>query len=413
MLNHNEQLFQVFVKILRVSNDYALSYEDKLQNILLNIVECMNTRKGSIMVVKNRKTLQIMASTDPKLIGINKVIDDTSPSGWVVKHRQRLSNENMEELLNVKTNGSRYEKEAFLIIPILSCNKVIGVLSVTEKTGPDAFSESEQDILMQIASHVISSIETLYLAQQLRNNRNILKKKNQALKKLETLRTDLFNMLIHDLKGPISEVIANLDILSYTIDEDNREYVNSATLGCDTLYRMILDLLDIAQLEDGSMPIFLELLNPEELLNESVARLDSQLKMRQIEVQKEYASCEFSGFNADRRIILRVIQNLLTNAISFTPITEIIKLGYSYPDKNHILFHIKDNGPGIPKEFHQSIFDKYVKKDREGQNYSTGLGLAFCRMALEAHKGKIFVESDGVHGSCFYFQLPRRIKEII
>ena len=96
--------------------------------------------------------------------------------------------------------------------------------------------KEDQKKLLAVAGHLISALENQRLTISLRKKGQTLQKKNFQLKKMEKLRTDLFNMLIHDLKGPISELVANLDILTYTLSDENRQYVDSAQTACDTLY---------------------------------------------------------------------------------------------------------------------------------------------------------------------------------
>lgn len=238
-----------------------------------------------------------------------------------------------------------------------------------------------------------------------------LREKHRRLKKLERFRTDMFNMLIHDLKGPLSVIVANLDILSYTSDTDNMQYVNTARSGCDAMYRMISNLLDVARLEDGSLKLILEKLQPALLIEEAIARIQGSAEVREVTISNTSPSpsngrCLFRG---DQMLLLRVLQNLFMNAVRFSPRGGSVETGFCIDDSEFIEFFVKDNGPGIPTGSHKSVFDKYVQifNSKDSRNdYSAGLGLTFCKMAVEAHQGKIWVESDGTSGSCFKFRLP-------
>ena len=107
----------------------------------------------------------------------------------------------------------------------------------------------------------------------------------------------------------------------------------------------------------------------------------------------------------DRALLLRVLQNLFTNAIRFSPHEETIEVGFKNKDQDWVRFYVKDNGPGISVEYQNLIFDKYyqVSNKKQSDTYSTGLGLTFCKLAVESHGGTISVESDGRNGSCFEF----------
>jgi two-component system sensor histidine kinase/response regulator len=111
---------------------------------------------------------------------------------------------------------------------------------------------------------------------------------------------------------------------------------------------------------------------------------------------------------ADRELVLRVVQNLLGNALKFTPSDGWIRLGIE-PDENRVCVRVRDNGPGIPAEYRERIFEKFgqVEARANGQKHSTGLGLTFCKLAVEAHGGSIGVESEIGKGSTFWFMLPK------
>lgn len=405
-MNRDSETLKALKAIAEISNQPRLKFETKLNRILEVVVACMSAEKGSIILVKNRQTLEVVASTRPDLIGCRQPLSADTPSAWVVKNKQLLYVDARDEA-PVSRKIDRYKRDAFLLVPIQRKGTVMGVLCVTEKIGQDAFTNEEQAALLMIVGNLISSLENERLNRSLKQSKQTLKKKNQQLKRLEQVRTELFNMLIHDLKGPISEVIANLDILSYTASSENKEYVDAALSGCDTLYRMIADLLDIARLEDGSLKIVQERIDPCELVREVAARIHGQAGNKAIKIVESCPDgCPF--FLGDRGLMLRVLQNLMVNAVNYAPEGSEVKFGYTCDQPREICFYVIDDGPGIKPEYHDAIFNKYfqIHKKQAGGNYSTGLGLAFCKMAVEAHSGSILVKSDGVRGSRFNVCLP-------
>lgn len=401
----NENILNAIIEISRISNNPALNSNEKMNQILAFIVKSMNTGKGSIMIIKGGKRLEVVASTNPAIIGFKQPLDSDSPSARVVKTKIPLYSQ-FKKRIN-QENPDRYQKEAYYIVPVFSEKKVIGVISLTDKIGEDAFSEHEQTLLLDMSGYFISTIETHRLAENLKEHRRSLRKKNLQLKKLEKLRSDLFHMLIHDLKGPISEVVANLDILTYTASEENMEYVTSAQSGCDTLFRMISDLLDIARLEEGTLELINEKLNPADLIQEAISKLPAFAKIKNVSFKTALPDASHQTIDGDRSLLLRVLQNLIINAIDYSPSGGEISIGHHPDDTGKITFFIKDNGPGILPEYQASIFDKYVQAKNRSHAimYSTGLGLAFCKLAVDAHKGHIFVESDGRSGSTFKFNI--------
>ena len=412
-MTQEKRLLDILLAITRISNNNKLEFGEQLQQILLEVVKCMQAKRGSIMLLKGRKALEVAASTNPELIGVKQELDKTSPSAWVVKNKTPLYVDKDTRDKSFHNNLRRYEKSAFLLVPVISNNKVVGVLNVTDRIAEDLFKEAEQEILLEIAGHVISALETQRLTKSLRKSRRTLEKKSLQLKKLEKLRTDLFNMLIHDLKGPISEVVANLDILTYTVDDENRQYVESAQIGCDTLQTMVFNLLDIARLEERKLKLIYEKIDPEDLIKEVLGRLLRVGKTRELQFAEKFPPPETKlHFLGDRGILIRVLQNLLSNAIQYSPSGETIEVGFEYLRSPKIRFFVTDRGPGVAAEYQQAIFDKYMQLDKkaDGRIYTTGMGLTFCKMAVQAHRGKIGVKAEAQKGSRFWFALPLDMK---
>lgn len=405
--------FKALLRIIDISHEKALSFQEKLSSILDEMLLCMNIEKGSIMLLRRNRTLEVVVSTNPDLVGVIQSVEEDTPSSWVVRNKRALYVGPDSKDVPFSKRYLHYKKDAFLLAPIISGNKVIGVLSITDKKGEDAFNAEEQEFLLTVAGQVISAIENRHLTESLKKSRDDIKQKNIELKNLERIRTELFNMLIHDLKGPLSEIVANLDILTYTTANDNLEYVNTAQSACDTLFRMITDLLDITRIEEGCLNLVYESINAAELVHEAVIRLSSMTKTRGIELRENIsAGIGAVAFSGDRGLLLRILQNLITNAVQHSPAGEHIELGFEQ-EGSAVVFFVQDSGPGIAPEYQEAIFHKFfqITKKRDGRRYSTGLGLTFCKMAVEAHQGTIRVESDGVKGSRFLFSVPLTMKK--
>lgn len=412
-MTEQAKLLQILLSIMAISNDRRLAFREKLEKVLDEIVSCMQAKRGSIMLLKGRKTLEVVASTHPDAQGARQAVDEKTPSGWVVRHKKPLYVDKNTEHGWFPGSVGRYEKSAFVIVPIISNNRIIGVLNVTDKIGEDLFDPTEQKTLLQVAGMVINTLETERLAASLKRSKKALEKKNLQLRKLEKLRTDLFNMLIHDLKGPISEMVANLDILSYTISEENRPFVESAQQGCSALQAMVSNLLDIARLEEGRLELVFEKIDPEDLVAEALGRLVRTGKARELSFEQVFPpQADHRRFSADRGVLLRILQNLLTNAIRYSPERQAIRVGFDYPEPSKIRFFVADQGPGVPARHRKAIFEKYtqIEKRSEGRMYTAGMGLAFCKMAVRAHHGSIGVKDENPTGSCFWFEVPVGLK---
>lgn len=409
-MDPDKKFAKALTNMIQITSRSDLSFEDKLRHLLNEVVNCIDAEKGSIMINRDVEFLEVVASTNPQLVGIRKRISEKSPATWVYLNAKPLYMENgVHDGFSIRNNFQSYSKDAFIVAPIMSGDIAIGVLNLTEKKGADVFSHDEQEIILTFAGQIISAVENFRLNRCLADNQKILEEKNQKLQKLEKLRTDLFNMLIHDLKGPIAEVVANIDILTYTVDEENLEYVKAAQAGCDTLFRMVSDLLDIARMEEGSLELVLELISPREILSDAISRVHSFARTRSVDLIEEVPeSVETEKFYGDRGLLVRVVQNLLMNAIHYSPEGKTIEIGITVTGTDSIQFYVKDQGPGVAIEYQDAIFDKFFQVDgkNDGRVHSTGLGLAFCKMAVMAHRGTIGVQSDGKNGSLFSFTVP-------
>lgn len=408
-MSYDKQFCQALVSIIETSSNKKLALEKKLNRILLSIVDCLQVKSGSIMLLKKGKVLEVAASTNARLMGIHQSLDEASPSVWVAKNKKPLYIDHAANGRGRENRFTHYSGDAFFIAPVIDAGKVIGVISVTDKIGSDSFSRDEREILINIAGQVIIALENSRMVKSIAQKSRDLKKKNAELKKLEKLRTELFNMLIHDLKGPISEIVANLDILSYVVKGEGIEYVETAQNGCNTLYNLVTNLLDVSRLEEGKLPIIYEQLSPADIIHEANAGLIMSVKSKGANFVEDFAvQGDEILFEGDRSLLTRVLQNLLTNAISYTPQGEVIRVGFRPYDQKQIEFFVEDRGPGVPAPFREDIFDKYSQLDKKfnGRVYTTGLGLHFCKLAVNAHGGTIAVEDAKEKGSRFYFRIP-------
>ncbi len=410
MKHLDNELIHAVRRMAALTGRRDLDHQEKLQYLLQEMVQLMDVEKGTIMIFSGRKYLEVKASTTPGLIGVKQSIESESPSAWVFKNKKTLYVDRDNPFKSSKSAEKRkYKKEAYLLAPILRGQKAIGVIGVTDKKGGDLFSEEEQSLLFDLAGQMISDIENYRLTESLKKKKRELQKKNEQLRHLEKLREELYHMLIHDLKGPLSSVVANLDILSYTVKGEDHEYVSEAQADCDTLFRMTSDLLDVARLEEGRLNLIYEKIRPDQLAAEALSRVVGVARGYDVSVEITPGDdVGATAFDGDRGILLRVLQNLIMNAVHHSRRGDTLKVVFGRTEKADIRFQVYDHGPGVTKEHQETIFDKFFQVDdkNRGTQYSTGLGLTFCKMAVEAHGGSIGVESDGKTGSCFWFRLP-------
>ena len=231
----------------------------------------------------------------------------------------------------------------------------------------------------------------------------------RKLQELERLRDDLTYMIVHDLRTPLTSLLSGLQTIPLVgdLNEIQTEMVEIAVDGGRTLLGMINDLLDVEKMEQESVPLEMTPLTAGGLIERATAQVVLLAQSSGLTLARE-APLDLPPFPGDEDKLRRTIINLLGNAIKFTPvggtITAAAELG-----EGVVLFSIRDTGEGIPPEAFERIFEKFgqVENRKAGRKMSTGLGLTFCKLAVEAHGGRIWVESLPGQGSAFFFTIPR------
>lgn len=236
----------------------------------------------------------------------------------------------------------------------------------------------------------------------------------KRLEDLERLRDDLTHMIIHDLRTPLSSLISGIQTV-YTMGEMNAaqaEVLDIAISSGETLLGMINGLLDVDKMESGSMELDCTLLDAKELVASALAQVGPLAEQGNLTLIQEFAQ-DVPYFEGDEDKLRRTLVNLLGNAIKFTPSGGTVTVGVrAGEDKESVLFSVSDTGEGIPEEALGRIFDKFgqVASRQSGRVMSTGLGLTFCKLAVEAHGGQISVANLQDRGSVFSFDVP--IKQV-
>ncbi|MFL5479891.1 MAG: ATP-binding protein [Gemmatimonadaceae bacterium] len=232
----------------------------------------------------------------------------------------------------------------------------------------------------------------------------------RKLRELEKVRDDLMKMIVHDLKTPLTSVLATLEMLSdgdfgeVTIPQ--KAAIGDAETKSEDLLALIDDILEVARIEEANISLSLTPIAPAALLAELVHEWGHRFQQEQSTAAIS-VSDDAPVFTADRNLIKRVFSNLIQNAVTHSSHPIHLELGARRAGQG-VLFTVSDNGPGIPSEYHEIIFRKFgqVEMPRTPRTRSSGLGLTFCKLVVERHGGRIWVKSTEGKGSSFYIELP-------
>jgi len=236
-----------------------------------------------------------------------------------------------------------------------------------------------------------------------------LEESYRRLRELEKVRDDLMKMIVHDLRTPLTGVLATLEMVADgdfgAVTLEQRRALGEAESRAEDLLALINDLLEVAKVEETGLALERAPIAPGAFLAELVHEWEVRLAQEGATVEVTVAD-DAPIFLADKALLKRVFSNLLQNALTHSSRAVALRLAARAAD-GAVLFSVEDDGPGIPPEYHEVIFQKFgrVATAHVPRVRSSGLGLAFCKLVVDAHGGQIWVRSAGA-GSTFHIQLP-------
>lgn len=266
--------------------------------------------------------------------------------------------------------------------PISTPRKRIGILGVAANGG----AHSER-LVEALAYHIGLAIERSELMQESED----IKLKHQR----ESLRSSLLSSVSHDLKTPLVSIIGSLSSIRHMDDalttQERRELITTAIEEAERLNQSITNILDMTKIESGDMKINAQWLDVHSVFSDAIGRMFVQLGDRELEITLPYSRM---AIKVDPVLFSQVLQNLLENIVKYTPPDAKVTLG-AVAQGPRIRLHITDNGPGIPEEDRNRLFDKFTRLEkRDARIAGTGLGLSICKAIVELHEGTIRLENN-------------------
>jgi signal transduction histidine kinase len=232
-------------------------------------------------------------------------------------------------------------------------------------------------------------------------------------KELDSLRNDLTAMIYHDLRSPLANIVSSLDVLYSMVPENDREIVESilkiAENSTDRIQRLVSSLLDVSRLESGQPVADQDVVDTMELIRSATRDVTPVTSGRHQLLIFDLPD-KVSPIWVDEDMARRVLINLMENASKFSSSGSKVEIGAREED-SMIHFWVKDNGPGIPAAEKDHIFDKFTRLHGSNRPGGLGIGLAFCRLAVLGHGGRIWVESEVGKGAEFHFTFPIAARE--
>ena len=228
--------------------------------------------------------------------------------------------------------------------------------------------------------------------------------------KLEQVKREFFAMVNHDLRAPLTSLLSVFDALNEgalgTLSEHGIDVIDRNSGEVGRLIKLVDELLDIEKMNAGKFEIEAEYSAVDSIVEASISAVQHLAQRHKIALNY---TAQSHYVYADRSLLIRVLINLLSNAVKFSPPNSTVEIDV-LEETESIHFKVTDRGAGVPKEFHATIFEKYkqVQSSSDQKKQGTGLGLPICKMIVEQHGGRIWLESETGKGSSFHFTIPQK-----
>lgn len=258
----------------------------------------------------------------------------------------------------------------------------------------------------ELVFRVQSALKLRRARAELAGHYELLKRQRDDLMRLQLQKERLMAFVVHDLKNPVNSVDLHAQLLlrERGLSQDARESATQIRAGTRQLNRMILNLLDLSKADEGKLSPKRTDVDLQRLVAEILHELEINAQGRKVTLQASIGAC---SLRADEDLLHRTLANLVENALRHAPSGSTIAISAA-PRAGDTEVRVADAGKGIPPEMRERIFEAFVQMGQEGRHQTgggRGLGLTFCKLAVEAHGGRIWVE-DATPGAVFCVRIP-------
>jgi signal transduction histidine kinase len=293
--------------------------------------------------------------------------------------------------------------ESFINVPVRADGKLVGTIQLASRA-QRKYRRADVSLLETIGNHLGIAVQRAQLYEETRRQARELEKANK-------LQADFSAMIAHDLRSPLMNITGvaevMLDGMFGGITEEQKKWLLRIQANSRSLVDLVSDFLDVSKLESGCVDISTEVIDLSELIGKSIENYRVLALDKRILITGAIDP-SLPCVRADPRRLDQVFGNLIGNAIKFTAEGGEIEVGAALANATLVNVWVRDNGMGIPSDEIGQIFEKYRQAGnvKRSSHKGTGLGLVICKMIVEAHGGKIWVESQEGKGSTFWFSLP-------
>ncbi|NJO81755.1 MAG: hypothetical protein HC828_02600 [Blastochloris sp.] len=406
----NDVLYDEFAYLLRIQPSQPLPDTPALDQSVRRILIGLDVTRLAIYDHNGREvyTTDAVAS------------DENAPGGRSTSLADALMGRPMSTFLSATlADGRRSERILASYVPIYPPNTdrsgaVVGAFAIEQDLSIILVQlQREQLVIAGLVIGLMAMLLSILLAglgwagYVISAQHTQLRERNRALHELQQARDDLTRLIVHDLRSPLTAIVGYLDLLRLMDRDPERQGLITTAIGSARhMTHLISTILDLQQLQERSMPLERRPIDLAELLAISAEEYCGWAQRDAKTIQVETAP-DLPLLVADPDLIRRMVANLVSNALKHTPAGTTIRLtAHRDHSGQWILLMVHDDGPGIAADIVSRVFEPYVRGAKRSGGGSTGLGLAFCKLATEAHGGTISVASAPDHGTTFTVLLP-------
>ncbi len=386
---------------------------DSVMDTTVQILQkLLNARASTITMLSDDETELIVtagAGINPDIIGQARMKLGEGISGEVVKQGELV-------YINDAHNEPNFlffsdVIRSLLVVPLIVRDKVIGTLTV-DSDRPNAFSESDIQLMLIAAAQVGVAISNAGLFAEVEERAVELAVAYEELKESDRLKDELVQNVSHELRTPLTFVKGYVDLLMEgemgLLNPGQIEALEIVSVKTDEITRLIEDIITLQRIDAGNLQ--LEAVSMSDFLKTAVASHQIVASQKGLHVIYKKPATQAMVY-MDKGRMSQVVDNLINNALKFSPDGGAISITVTERESD-VLVSIADEGIGIPEDKQRKIFERFYQVDGSSRRRfgGTGIGLALVKRIINAHKGKIWVESEVDRGSSFFFALPRVIE---
>lgn len=262
----------------------------------------------------------------------------------------------------------------------------------------------------ELLLRIRSLLQFRLMKRELAASNELLRQQRDAILRVQQQKDELIEVVVHDLKNPLAAIAANAGFLvtAREMNEDVRECSQAISTAADNMLRMVHNMLDVSRAEDAVLALRLTRIDVAALVKKTCALMARRAEEKRVRLSAQTPDQEV-WLEADADLLRRVLENLIDNAARYTAAGGSIMVSV-FEDGAEVGVRIADEGPGVPLDQRERIFEKYAQLDRTvdraQQRFGRGIGLAFVKLAVSSHHGRIWVEDNVPKGARFELRFP-------